>query len=551
MAKHNHRARGSFRIATLAAVLAIISFSRLPLEAQNTILTGRVKDASGEPVVGALIKARSADLGLTFMVVSQAQGRYSTPNLLPGKYTVQGFGGSYQSSLAGPVEVSSGQQRELDIALISPRKVNPPEKRMLEAEYANLLPEGDGKKLLVSRCSFCHGMQRIVPNRAYPSTARSREAWQNTVETMIGYMEDHQISLSRQEKDVMVDYLAKHFGPDTPPVSSAGGSLDPNRNLPRTLLQGAEAQYVAMEFDLQSGTRPHDVAVDSQGMAWISERTGMIGRFDPDSLAYTRIATPSGKFPRYGLNAIAVDPRGHIWTMDNGPNNRMVHYDPNSREFNTYAIPPPPNSGGSGINTIRFYPDGSVWGTGIVSSRIVRLDPVTQEVTEFPVPKGSHPYGMALGGDGMVWYAANYNNEVVRLDPVTGKLARYKVPTPGSDIRRMAADAEGNLWVGSHEVGKLLRVDYRTGKITEYPTPTEDSGPYSVDVDTNRHLIWFGEHFADKIGRFDPRTNRFAEFSLPSPNSDVRRIEIDRSHPNRVWWSGFRSDKIGYIEVMD
>ena len=115
----------------------------------------------------------------------------------------------------------------------------------------------------------------------------------------------------------------------------------------------------------------------------------------------------------------------------------------------------------------------------------------------------------------------------------------------------MAADAEGNLWAGAHEASALLNVEYRTGKITEYRTPTQYSGPYSVDVDTKRNLIWFSERYADKIGRFDPRTNSFVEFPLPSSNSDVRRIELDRSHPNRVWWSGWASDTIGYVEVFE
>ena len=547
MLKNIDLAKGTRAAVILIMVLAIIASSRLTLAAQNTgTVTGIVKNTSGETVAGAFVKVRNADLGLTFMVVSQEQGQYSTPNLLPGKYTVEGIGGGYQSNPAGPVEVRSGQKARRDLVLSAPRKITPPVKRMTSADYVPMMPEGDGKRLLATRCVLCHGLERIVPTR------KTREEWQETVATMRGYMQDHRVPLSDQERDVMVDYVAEHFGPDAPLLRrEADPAPDSNRHLPRTLLQGAEAKYVAMEFDLQPGVTPHDIAVDSQGIAWVSERTGHIGRYDPNSLTYTRFASPSGKFPSR-LNAVAVDPQGHVWAMDNGFNTRMVHFNPNSREFNTYDIPPPPppSSGRSGINTIRFL-DGNVWGTGITSSRIVKLDPSTRKVTEYPVPKGSHPYGMAIGGENTIWYAAQYFDEVVRLDPSTGKLARYKVPTPRSDLRRMATDAEGNLWVGAHEAGKVMKVDYRTGEVTEYPTPTEDSGPYSVDVDAKRNLIWTGEHYADKIGRFEPRTNSFVEFPLPNAGSDMRRIEIDRSHPNRVWWSGSGADKIGYIEVIE
>jgi streptogramin lyase len=118
-------------------------------------------------------------------------------------------------------------------------------------------------------------------------------------------------------------------------------------------------------------------------------------------------------------------------------------------------------------------------------------------------------------------------------------------------LRGLAADAEGNLWAAATETGKLLKLDYHTGYFTEYAPPTEDAGLFAVDVDSKRNLIWFSEIYSDKIGRFDPRTNSFVEFPLPSADSDVRRIEVDRSHPNRVWWSGNHRDKIGYIDAIE
>src|SRR5258708_4473581 len=103
-------------------LIAILTLSCLPLEAQNTMISGVVKNVSGQPVEGAFVRVRSADLGLTFMVVSQAQGRYATPNLIPGKYTVEAIGGDYQSNAAGAVEVHSRQQEKMDVQLAAARK---------------------------------------------------------------------------------------------------------------------------------------------------------------------------------------------------------------------------------------------------------------------------------------------------------------------------------------------------------------------------------------------------------------------------------------------
>ena len=546
-------AGGSRRAVVRMTALAILAFSRLPAEAQNTAVTGVVKNASGEPVAGAFVKVRGADSGLTFLVVSQGQGRYSTPHLLPGTYTVQGVGGGHQSEAAGPVEVRSGQQSKMDVTLSAPRKTYPPEKKMTQADYAKFLPEGEGKRLMITRCAICHGLDRPVLKRA------AREEWAKSVNRMTDFLRDRhdlRAAFSEQEKQTLLDYVAKNLGPDSPRVPSEEAPPDADRHLPRTLLQGAEAQYFAVEFDLPGRAPVNDIALDSRGTAWVAEGTGgVIGHFDPQSLTYTRMAPPPpGRFPR-SLNTLLLDARDQIWFTDS-PNAQLFHYNPATKEYRTFDIPVPeffrpyqPKLSGA-FGTMRFHPDGSLWGTGLTTSRIVKVDPSTGKITDYPVPRGSHPYGMAIGADRMIWYTAMYDNQIVRFDPGTGQFTPYKAPTPKSDLRRMGADKEGNIWAAEQGSGKLVKVDYRTGKVTEYAPPTKDSEPYIVDVDTKRALIWFNEREGDKIGRLDPRTNSFVEFALPSADTGTRRIWVDPGRPNRVWWDG-TSGKIGYIEVIE
>ena len=38
--------------------------------------------------------------------------------------------------------------------------------------------------------------------------------------------------------------------------------------------------------------------------------------------------------------------------------------------------------------------------------------------------------------------------------------------------------------------------------------------------------------------------------ALANAESDPRRIEIDPSNPNRIWWSGNLSGRLGYIELL-
>ena len=532
----------------LMMALAMMGSDRL--QAQNSTLTGVVQDASGQPVAGALVKVKNSDAGLTFMVVSQAQGRFITPILPPGSYMVQGFGGGYQSSQSGPVELSEDQQGKANLELSNPHKTVAPGKKMTDTDFAKLMPEGDGKQLVRTQCVLCHGLDRVVPTR------HTREQWQHTVDRMRSFINErsdlqnriNRGPLSDQEWDLVRDYLADNFGMDKPRLPRKGPP-DPNQHFSSTLLQGTEAKFIAMELELPSNRDEYEVAIDSKGTAWISEReTSMFGRFDPETFTYTRLSTPPGQVPRL-VAQIGVDPRDHVWILDNGlrPKAELLEYDPKTEEFNIYEIPAPPVFGYAPLNTLRFL-DGDVWGPGNVSNRIVKLDPSTGEVSLYPVPKGSHPYGIDVGPDKMVYYVAMYDDEVVRLDPKTGQLTPFRVPTRKSGLRRMGADAEGNLWVGAQNIDKLVKVDPRTGEATEYTVPTKYSGVYTADVDKEHNLIWFVEREADRIGRFDPASNTFVEFPLVTAGTESRRIPVDKSNPNRIWFTGRR---IGYIEVVE
>ena len=531
--------RLSRTISAAAMALAVLA---LPSAAQDTTISGVVQDSAGQPVSGAFVRVRNADKNLSFLVVSQQQGRYSTPNLLPGSYSVESFGGGFQGK--GTVQAASGRDATLDLSLSEPQPFSTPRRRMTQADYERMLPDGDAKQLVLSRCNICHGLDVVAMNRG------TREEWDETVDLMKFYMEERKVPFTDQDKAAVVDYTSTHFGSSASRNRGARGE-DPNKHLPRTLLGGAAAKFAAMEFALTPGAGSHDISVDSQGNGWVSERgnnLASISKFDPEALTYTRIPPPPGKVqPR--PSGITVDPQDMIWAIDNSPNNRMIAYDTRNREFSTFDIPAPPRQRPA-MNTVR-YKDGVLWGSGIASSQIYRLDPATRKVDAWPVPKGSHPYGLALGSDNTIWYAAQYADSISRLDPATGEIRHHKVPQMKSDLRRAQTDGEGNLWAGGHESMTLIRVDARTGVVTEFQTPTEVSGPYSVDVDRTRNLIWVGYNYGDKLGRFDPRTNTWTEFPLPRADSDIRRIEVDQNNPNRVWWAGNNSARIGYVEVLE
>ncbi len=54
------------------------------------VVEGVVKDSSGQPLSGAFVKLKNAERRLTFMVISQDQGRYTANKLPAGSYNPAG-----------------------------------------------------------------------------------------------------------------------------------------------------------------------------------------------------------------------------------------------------------------------------------------------------------------------------------------------------------------------------------------------------------------------------------------------------------------------------
>ncbi len=530
--------------ASLTALLALVVAAPMVLPAaDNGAISGVVTDASGQPAAGAMVTAKNVDKGVSTTVISQDRGRYSLPNLAPGKYLVRASGGGLQSETKDPVPLNAGQKLTVNVALSTAQNFR---ESSTAANDMALLPEGKEKSFIQAKCGLCHrmGFQEILLSR------KDKDGWMQTLEKMRNHPYGYSGSLdvTDTERDTVVEYLAKNLNPGVPP-------LDPKQNLPKTWVKGAAAKSIVVEVDLPKGAYPHDVDVDSQGVLWVSERElGYIGRLDPVTLAYTRYRVPGDK-PQLS-DAIAVDPKGHSWMIDSR-NSTVFEFNPETKAFNAFPYKAANGQGapGRGIsaNTMRFLPDGTVWFTEVGQNKVGKLDPATKQFAEYSPQSGPKmgPYGMAVDGAGIIWFPEQLGDKVGKIDPKTGKITEYDPPTPNSIPRRMGADRDGNPWFSEFAAGNLVKIDYRTGTMTEYPTPTKFSAPYGVDSDKLHNFIWVSECFADQMARFDPRTKTWVEYPLPEHYLSVRKISVDPKRPNRVWFGEPFKDRVGYIEVME
>jgi streptogramin lyase len=513
------------------------------------VVQGVVNNAAGQPVVGALVKLTNAERHLTFMVPSQEQGRYQASDLPPGQYSVQGVGGENQSAKAtstvqggktANVNVALTEQRTPELAPAWPHRV--PEEQT--KSISQTLPAGNGHDLVEARCTTCHDVERIVVKRT------TLPEWQHIIDRMRGQMGIQNIpDISNQDAATIAGYLSANFKPEH--------DYDPNSRLPRELLTGKALKYRAVTYDLPDHyAEPHDTAADPQGNAWVAERAGKLGKFDPKSYTFTEISPPPGPAAanRQRLGNPQIDANGILWVSD-GPNGRWLSYDTKYDKFASFQWPR--GHGNAGGNSMAIAPDGKIYATG--AGREVRmLDPQTVEFKFYESPSSQKgkpepgAYGLTVAGDGAVWWAEDNIDKMARLDPITGKVEEYAIPDVGQHAfpRRMNVDAHGDVWVGLWQAGKLMKIDYKTKEMKIFSPPTPNAGGYSVVVDKKNDLIWMSEQKVDKIARFNPKTEEWVEFPLPEAQSDPRRIDVDPINPNRIFFSGDTAGRLGFVEVL-
>ena len=527
-------------------------------------LTGVITDAAGSAVAGAFVQMRNAERRLNFMVIAQEQGKYSIDRLPAGKYVVQAIGGEHQSAPSSPVEMAAGKRSSIDLSLIVARAPalppawpgRSPGERGAEAEAAlggagPRLAEGEGKAIIEAKCMTCHDAQRIVRSRG------NETRWQQVLRTMTLYAQGSTVAkpLTGEEEKALLAYLATNYAPN--PGSVARAKPDPFSRLPRTLLPPEARGYMVVEYELPNPrAEPHEVATDSEGNGWVSQRVGgRLGRLDHETLSYVEFEPPAGSSPIVRLNGIRRGNTGELWMVDGGPNRRWLSFDPKYERFTAYNLPPTRSGSASG-NTMRVHPDNTVWLAAIGSNQVIRFDPATKQFTIYDVPvgvknnKNATPYGMAIGGDGNIWVVENAFNQIARIDRTTGKFDEFPLSVKDPVARKLGADWDGNLWVGLHGAGQLLRVDYKTLQMTEFTPSSKDAGVYLAEPDLKNHFIWTTLHHVDKLARLDPATGIWAEYPLMFAETDVRRIDLDPTNPKRVWYSGVLSSRMGYIELL-
>lgn len=292
---------------------------------------------------------------------------------------------------------------------------------------------------------------------------------------------------------------------------SIGGNslaLDPS-GLVWTVSSGAMLRLDPASDELTTYTHDFAIgnasgaAVDSDGIVWFTNYGSRISRLDPDTgeitgwpapghgravaldtlsddvwfscgAALCRLDSDTNTIARWALashpTAIFVNPQGKIWHV-RADAMKVGVLDPLTNSLTEWSAPGTQMS--TGPQTIFVHSDGMVWFTVWAGSNpsayggVLRLDPATNEMTEWSCPPGVgyYPTGVLVDSSGMVWFAeyANVNScswssrheYIDMLDPEADPpvFTRWNLRMGTYGVRgcfdQILLDAAGAMWLHS------------------------------------------------------------------------------------------------------
>jgi virginiamycin B lyase len=535
---------------TLAGAAIVLSQTRVgPVHAQagpQAAVTGVVSSAEDGPLEGVLVSARKAGSPITITVVTDEQGRYRFPQarLEPGQYALRIRAVGYDLEGAGAVNVVAHQTATADLKL---RKAQDLASQLSNAEWIDSVPGTVAEKAILKPCSHCHTLERILRSR------HNAEQMVSVIKRMATYPQlsfplkiqklpaarvgPGPVSQEQQEATWrrQAEYLASINLSSGPQWSYAF------KTLPRP--KGKATQVIYTEYDLPERTRqPHDVIVDSQGMAWYASfGEQILGRVDPKTGKVAEFPIPLLKpAAPTGILGVRFDKDENLW-LGMQFQGGIAKFDRKTEKFQTWSLPPELNGPHVQINQVgpgRSYIDGKVWLQDAGTYTVLRLDLGSGKFEVFEPYEIPRPnvYDVIPDSHNNGYFLVLGAGDVGRIDGKTGKIAIFKTPTPRSGPRRGMMDAQDRLWFGENNGDRIGMFDTRTEKFQEWAAPTPGTWPYDVTADKDGK-VWSGNEFTDRILRLDPATGQFIEYMLPRP-TNVRRVFVDNQTSPPTFWVG-------------
>jgi virginiamycin B lyase len=297
------------------------------------------------------------------------------------------------------------------------------------------------------------------------------------------------------------------------------------------------AEFTVTEYDVPAGSHPHDVAPAVDGGVWFTAQAReYLGWLNPETGEIKQIPLGQGSQP----HGVILGPDGAPWITDGGLN-AIVRVDPATEKLTIYPLPK--EAPYANLNTAAFDSNGVLWFTG-QAGYYGSVDPKTREVRAFKAPRG--PYGITTTSDGKVYYASLAGSHIAEINTETGEATIIEPPTQNQGARRVWSDSKGRIWVSEWNAGQVSVYDPTSKEWQQWKLPGNNPQTYAVFVD-DQDIVWLTDFGGNAVVRFAPTTEEFTTFEMKQGNSTIRQLN---GRPGEVWGAESGLDKLVVIRTM-
>jgi streptogramin lyase/cytochrome c5 len=552
--------------------------------------------SSSKPFKAAQVYIRNVDMRIMYMVFTNA-GQFRAVSLFPGNYevsvTAKGFKSNVQKLAvkAGDApkvnvslqEVASSSEGEADplqnVETLASNRI-----KVSFDTYDNIFPAGPGRDVAERTCIICHGENFL------PSQPGSAAVWNARVDRMMGkanfdrpaasYAEGllsfraQQFRFSLKDREDLVAYLVKNFGPGAPPRNVRTVQETPldEAKLGKAMFmeyyvpedppgQGVHAPEYALPGGGSGTRRIQDVRFDAEGNVYGSDRgiPRRLVKVNPRTGERKEWVTPH---PKSDVHEVLISPDGMIWMPEHaegGVRSYLLGFNPKTEKWDVSVDGDPTDVVRNGIKWMQsqaFDSKLNLYMGWIMGGALAKYERETGKVTVFPMPStNAIPYGIVSDRNDNLFIADWGSGKIVKFDTKTNAWTEFTPPTYPGQTRRPNVDYQNNVWWGiwaaGKRPGKLAKLDQTTGRITEYTIPEQNAQPYDVSQDLEGN-IWFPDSpTADRgamIGKFNPKDQTFTFYPKPQFGADTPKIQITKD--GAIWFAPRGSRDAPAISVL-
>ena len=243
---------------------------------------------------------------------------------------------------------------------------------------------------------------------------------------------------------------------------------------------------------------PHGILEHDGTVYWVELSGDHLGELDPATGQMTRHKMPTSGA---GAHSSWVDSRGQIWYTYFASAGRIGKFDTKTKEFTEWE----PIKGFSGYGIVVDRQD-RVWAVGLHTHATLMYNQETQEWKSYPMSEPARR--PTIDRNGKIWAAHFYGNIITKIDPVTDEITEYELPLKDGNPYDIWPDLDNNLWIENMIYNSLVKFDQTTTEFTYFPFPELRAHTPKLDLD-GTGVLWFtlGNHSGAGIAALKPNGN--------------------------------------------